>query len=112
MIIEKNRKKIAEGKFLGKFSFGLMFKKNVNKPHILESITESILFSTIHTYFVFTELDIIWLDSKNEIVDIKKSVKPFSVNIKPKKPAKYIIETKPGFVKKHRLKNGQKLSLI
>ncbi|MEK9774070.1 MAG: DUF192 domain-containing protein [Candidatus Woesearchaeota archaeon] len=85
--------------------FGLMFKKP--KTIIMTSLKESIFFSSIHTFFVFKPIDVIWLDNQYTIVDYK-TVKPFKLNVKPKKPAKYIVESYEGFIKKNKIKIGEK----
>ena len=43
MIIKRNNKKLAEGKYLGKFSLGLIFRRKLkHEAYVLESLTESI----------------------------------------------------------------------
>jgi len=112
MIIKRNNKKLAEGKFLGKFSLGLVFKRELkHEAYILESLDESIWSSTLHTMFVFQNLDIVWLNKEHKIVDMIAAAPRFRLTLIPKEKAKYIIEAPKGFIKKHRLKNGQKLSL-
>lgn len=76
--------------FLSKLR-GLMFSKPKNLIFVLNR--ESKINSTIHTFFVFFPIDVIWLDKNKKIVDHRKNVKPFSIAI-PKKKAKYIIELK------------------
>ena len=112
MIIKRNNKKLAEGKFLGKFSLGLIFKRKLkHEAYILESLNESIWSSTIHTFFVFKNLDIIWLNKDYKIVDMLEAAPRFKWSLAPKEKAKYVIEDSNGFIKKHRLKNGQKLKI-
>ncbi len=56
-------------------------------------------------------LDIIWLNSKKEVVFIKEHTKPFSENLLiPDKLAQYVLEINAGLVKKTGLKKGCKLS--
>jgi uncharacterized protein len=71
-------------------ALGLMFRL---KPvgALLVNSKESILGTSIHMLFVFFPLNIYWLDSNFNIVDYKK-VKPFTLNHKPKKKAKYVLE--------------------
>lgn len=64
-----------------KFKFGLIFQREY----------ESILGSSIHMLFVFYPINVIFLDSEKKVVDIKKSLKPFTFYA-PKKKARYIIE--------------------
>ena len=68
---------------------GLMFASKP-KPTLLVFQKESKV--GIHMLFVFFPLDIIWLDSKYKIVDIRKNVKPFSGVYYPNTPAKYVLE--------------------
>jgi len=112
MIIKKGNKKLADGKYLGKFSFGLIFKRKLkHEAYILEALRESVWSSTLHTFFVFQNLDIIWLNKDYKIVDMIKSAPIFHPALIPKEKAKYVIEASKGFIKKHRLKNGQKLKI-
>ena len=64
-----------------KFNFGLIFEREI----------ESIVGSSIHMMFVFYPINILFLNSKKEIVDIKLNLKPFRF-YSPKKKSKYIIE--------------------
>ncbi|MBR3140775.1 MAG: DUF192 domain-containing protein [Methanobrevibacter sp.] len=63
--------------------------------------------SSIHTMFMRFEIDIYFID-KNKIVFEKTSLKPWKF-YRPKKQAKYILETKKG---KLNLKIGDKLDFI
>ena len=109
MIIKQGRKKLSDAKFLGKFTFGLMFRKI--EPIVLETLSPTISNSTLHTCFVRGPIDIIWVKDK-KIVSLHRKVLPFKFKIAPKSPAKYIIEAKSGFIKKHKLKNGQNISIL
>ncbi len=108
MIIKQGRKKLSDAKFLGKFTIGLMFRKV--QTVVLETFSPTISHSTLHTCFVREPIDIIWVKDK-KIVSLKRKVKPFTFKIAPKKPAQYIIEAPTGFIKKHKLKNGQSIFL-
>ena len=74
--------------FLSKLT-GLMFSSKKKLVFVLGN--ESRINSIIHTFFVFYNLDIYWLDNKMNIVDFRLNVKPFTVKI-PKYKAKYIVE--------------------
>ena len=74
--------------FLSKFR-GLMFSKRKNLIFILGHETR--INSIIHTFFVFYNIDVYWLDKSKNIVDFRLNVKPFTVKI-PKYKAKYIVE--------------------
>lgn len=54
-------------------------------------------------------LDIIWMDSKGEVVYVAKNVAPCGVpcsTIDPKADAKYVLEVNAGFANKYRISNG------
>ena len=46
---------------------------------------------SIHSFFVFFPFLAIWLDSKKKVLDMK-IVKPFSLNIRPRKKFRTIVE--------------------
>lgn len=50
-------------------------------------------FITLHTFFVFRKLDIIYLDTNKKIIKILKNVLPFTFYI-PSVKCKYILELK------------------
>lgn len=90
---------------------GLMFSRPLKRGQalILEANNEGILDTTIHMLFVFFSIDVIWLNSNKEVVDIKRDVKSFSPWITPNKAAKYIIEL-PKNASKH-IKIGDKIDI-
>ena len=73
---------------------GLMFTMPLKKGRalILEADEEGILSTTIHMLFVFFPIDVIWVNLEQKVVDVKKSVMPFTPWLSPKNPAKYVIE--------------------
>lgn len=79
--VDINTKKVSG---LGKFA-GLMFKSR-NAPNLLFLNT-----NTIHSYFVFFPFLAVWLDEKNNVVDLSV-VKPFTLSASPSKPAKKLVE--------------------
>ncbi len=87
----------SKAKYLDNFWFkarGLMFSMPLKKGSglVLVSKDEGILETTIHMLFVFYPIDILWVNSGMEVVDIKRNVLPFIPFISPRKPAKYVIE--------------------
>ena len=60
-------------------------------------------------------LDIIWVDSNNEVVAIAKNTEPckniYCPNIDPLKKAKYVLEVNAGITDKTDLKLGDKLAI-
>jgi len=88
---------------------GLMFRKSLNKPLVLVLNSPSRYGASIHMGFMKFPIDVVFLDSKKKIVDIALNVRPWTANVTPKKPAKYIVEMKKGTAK--RLKIGKTLKI-
>ena len=67
---------------------GLMFSRKLkdNECLILKNASD------IHMLFVFQSIDVVWLDKNKEVIDKKENIKPFSLLIKPKIKAHYVIE--------------------
>ena len=82
---------------------GLMCKKDFEDGLLFTNLTDS----SIHTMFMRFEIDIYFLD-KNKIIYDKVSLKPWRF-YKPKKQARYILETKKNKLK---LEIGDSLDLI
>jgi len=62
----------------------------------------------LHMVFVFFPIDIIYLNSKKKIVELKKNFKPFTF-FTPSKKARYIIELPAGTISKTKTKMGNKI---
>ncbi len=75
---------------------GLMFSKRVDKALIFDFFKEKII--SLHMLFVFYPIDVLFLDDKNKVVEIKENFKPFTFYT-PKKKARYVIEMLNGVVK-------------
>lgn len=73
---------------------GLMFKRPLkNKEAVIFILDkEGRINASIHMFFVFFSIDVVWLNKNKGVVDIRKNVKPFTPLIVPRKKAKYIIE--------------------
>lgn len=69
---------------------GLMGKRDFNNILVFKNLTDS----SIHTMFMRFEIDVYFID-ENKIVFDKTTLKPWRF-YRPKKRAKYIIETKKG----------------
>ncbi len=82
---------------------GLMLKKDFDDGLLFTNLKDS----CIHTFFMRFEIDIYFLD-ENRIIFEKVSLKPWKF-YKPKKQAKYILETKKNKLK---LKIGDNLEFI
>ncbi|HNR43946.1 MAG TPA: DUF192 domain-containing protein [Methanofastidiosum sp.] len=91
-------------------SRGLMFRRDISESK------EAYIFvldkerkAAITMMFVFFSIDVAWLNSKFEVVDIKENVKSFSFHTGHKGKAKYFIEMPQGSIKKHNIKTGDKV---
>lgn len=76
---------------------GLMFRKGLDHALIFPLNRESRMGASIHSLFVFFPFDAVFLNEKKQVVDAR-TVRPFTWNVTPKKPAKYIIELPEGTI--------------
>ena len=65
---------------------------------------------SLHMFFVFYPVDVIFLDRTKRVIDIKMNFKPFTIYV-PKKKAQYVIECAADAVKKSRTKIGDQIVL-
>ena len=104
-LINKTKKRIIIGevkiaKTHAQRMRGLMFRAKPNYALILCMPKESRIGSAIHMMFVFYPLDVLFLDSKKQVVDKVLGLKPFALNYVPKRAAKYVVELPEGLGKK------------
>ncbi len=90
-LLVKN-KKILKNTFSK--SLGLMFSKKIKDKGLIFEFKKEKLHS-IHMLFVFFPIDILFLDKNKKVVEIKKSLRPFSFYTSKTK-AKYFIELQKG----------------
>ena len=81
--------KIVRCGFFKKLS-GLMFSRKENSSALLFEFKKK-TFEPIHSFFVFFKFVAVWLDDENKVVDCK-IIKPWRINISPKKPYKKLLE--------------------
>jgi uncharacterized membrane protein (UPF0127 family) len=55
--------------------------------------------TTIHMFFMFFSIGVVWLDASGKVVD-KCFAKPWRPAYAPRSPAQYFIEAKPGILDK------------
>lgn len=84
---------------------GLMFRR---KPKALVFAFDNEKIVSLHMFFVFFPIDIIYLNKNKEVVELKKDFKPFSL-YKPRKKAQYIIELPAATIQKTRTSIGDKI---
>ncbi|OLO38951.1 hypothetical protein BTR23_10415 [Alkalihalophilus pseudofirmus] len=83
---------------------GLMFRlKPISNEGILLTPCNS-----IHMFFMFFPIDVIFLNSRNEIIYTKEKVKPWSL-IFPIKNATSVLELPTGSISKYSISVGMKI---
>ncbi|MBI2530471.1 MAG: DUF192 domain-containing protein [Candidatus Diapherotrites archaeon] len=82
---------------------GLMFSRRPDYALILCMPRESRLGAAIHMLFVFYPIDVLFLNSKKQVVDKALGLRPFALNYAPKRAAKYVVELPEGLGKKARI---------
>lgn len=90
---------------------GFMFRKELahDEGLVLVEKRESRMDTSIHMFFVLTDLAVIWLNAQNEVVDtvLARAWRPFYA---PAKPAQYTIEIHPSRIGEFRV--GDKVEFI
>lgn len=78
---------------------GLQFVTNLPEDEGLLFVTgrETRSQATIHMFFMFFSIAVVWLDSQGKVVD-KKLAKPWRPAYAPSKPAQYYIEARPSLL--------------
>lgn len=82
--------------FLSKF-LGLMFSRKKNTALVFEFAKE--YFISLHMFFVFYPIDVIFLDKNKIVVDLKENFKSFTLYTSKRK-AMFAIEMPDGTIKK------------
>jgi uncharacterized membrane protein (UPF0127 family) len=85
---------------------GLMFRKSA-KPLIFVFDKEKKI--SLHMFFVFFPIDVLWLDKSRKVVQLKENFRPFS-NCAAKYPAQYIIELPAGRIHTTKTNLGDTIS--
>ncbi|MGV8162534.1 MAG: DUF192 domain-containing protein [Candidatus Nanoarchaeia archaeon] len=88
--------------------FGLMCHKKIeDEAHIFIFKKKKKIALTM--WFVFFPIDVLFLDEKKRIVEIKQNFKPFT-NYYPKEEAMFVLELPEGTINKKKLKKGDIVS--
>ncbi len=94
-------------RLLGKTK-GLMFSRRLkNKALVFEFFPLKKV--SLHMFFVFFPIDVLFIDDKNKVVDMIKNFKPFTF-YKGSKKCMFVIELPDGIIKKTKTKIGDKVS--
>ena len=109
MIINKKTrqiicKNVVKRKTLFEKATGLMFKKDIDDETAYLFYFNKKSKISIHMFFVFFPIDIIFLDENFKVVEMAK-LRPWQL-YKSKENAKYFIEVKSGVARKKRIKIG------
>jgi uncharacterized membrane protein (UPF0127 family) len=82
---------------------GLMFRSSHavadEQVYIFGEKRESVAQTTIHMFFVFFPIAVVWLDAEKRVVD-KKLAKPFRPIYAPNGPAQYFVEGHPSLLER------------
>lgn len=84
---------------------GLMFRMK----HLENEGIWLIPCNSIHMFFMFITIDVVFLNKDNEIEFLKSSVKPWTI-ITPIKNAHSALELPEGTIKKYNLEKGDRVS--
>jgi len=92
--------------FFSKFK-GLMFTRPIKGLSLIFHFKKEKRID-LHMFFVLYPIDVLWLNKKKEVVQIKQNFKPFRL-IMAKAPAQYIIELPKGTIEKTNTELGDKI---
>jgi uncharacterized membrane protein (UPF0127 family) len=87
---------------------GLMFREHFEGALVFDLGRER--YEGIHMLFVRMPIDVVFLDSGRNIVDVKANLRPWFGAALPGSKFRYAIELSAGTIEKFGLKNGQCLS--
>ncbi len=87
-----------------------MFRRAIGEDEafVFAESKESIGLTSIHTFFVFFPIAVVWLDAEKKVVD-KKLTHPFRPYYAPQRPAQYFVEGHPTILDKVQI--GDRLEL-
>ena len=89
---------------------GLMFRRAIGEGEafVFAKLRESVSLTSIHMFFVFFPIAVVWLDAEKKVVD-KKLARPFHPYYAPQRPAQYYVEGHPNILDKVQI--GDRLEL-
>lgn len=88
-------------------SIGFMFGKKP-KDYGLIFVFNNEELVPLHMLFVTFPLDVLWLDSKKQVVE-SATLKPWILNYSPKHKARYVLELPKGTIRKSKTKIGDRI---
>lgn len=90
-------------------TLGLMFSKPQQAALVLKFPEDERI--SLHMAFVFYPIDVIFVNSRKEIVDVKEDFRPFETYTSKRK-AEYAIELPAGTVKQTKTKEGHRIEFL
>ena len=92
---------------------GLMFSKQLQEHEsvIIDVKKESRLGASVHMFFVFFPIDVVWLNNEMKVVDIAHRLLPFTPFRMPKRPARFILELPSKSAQEKNIKIGDLLKI-
>ena len=87
---------------------GLMFSQPEELGLVFVYPTEQ--FISLHMFFVFYPIDVLWLDSGGKVVFLKENFRPFTVVFPPVK-ARFVVELPEGLIRASRTEVGDLIEI-
>lgn len=111
MICNKSRKTLLSRNYAlcksrASKAIGLMFRLN---PKALVFVFDNEKIVPLHMLFVFFPIDVVYLDKKKKVVELKEDLMPFTFH-RPHAKSKYIVELPSGTIQKSKTSLGDKIS--
>ena len=85
-------------------TIGLMFSRKRNDFALLFDFREEREIG-LHMFFVFFPIDVLFLDRKRKVVDLKQNFEPWTAYYSPKK-SRYVIEAAAGIIARTKTRLG------
>jgi len=96
-------KKTKHCKMILEKAIGLMFSKKIKDKGLVFHFKKEQQVS-LHMFFVFFPIDVLYLNKNKEVIYKKENFKPWTT-LNPKVKPKYIIELPTGTIKKTKIKD-------
>ena len=90
-------------------AIGLMFSRPLEDRGLIFVFNQEQR-TLLHMLFVFFPIDIIYLNSRKEVVQLVQGARPFQLSIRPEAAAKYILELPADTIRKSKTKIGHKIA--
>ncbi|MEK6916598.1 MAG: DUF192 domain-containing protein [Nanoarchaeota archaeon] len=91
-------------------AIGLMFSKKIADFGLI-FVFDKPKKAGLHMFFVFFPIDVLFLDEKKKVIELKRGFKPFTLYY-PKKKAKYILELPKDTIKSTSTEIGDEVMFI